>query len=76
MTYVHEKMPPLLIQHGRQDGLVPVEQSILFAERLGRYVQPDRYAFDILEGAGHADPRFETRENLERVFAFLDLHLK
>ena len=76
MTYVHERMPPILIQHGRLDDLVPVQQSIIFVEKLEKYVSPDRFEFDIIEGAGHADPLFETEENMERVFSFLDKHLK
>ena len=76
MTYVHEHMPPLLIQHGRLDDLVPVQQSMIFVDKLEKYVSPDRFEFDIIEGAGHADPLFETEENMERVFSFLDRHLK
>ncbi len=76
MTYIHPDMPPILIQHGRQDRLVPVEQSILFAEALARKVSPDRFAFDILETADHGDPQFETEANMRRVFDFLDEHLR
>jgi acetyl esterase/lipase len=76
MTYIHKQMPPLLIQHGRLDTVVPVQQSILFVEKLERYISHDRFEFDILEGAGHGDPLFVTEENLERVFSFLDRHLK
>lgn len=76
MTYIHEHMPPLLIQHGRLDSMVPVQQSIIFVEKLEKYVSPDRFDFDIIEGAGHGDPLFETDENMERVFTFIDRHLK
>lgn len=76
MTYVHDRMPPLLIQHGRLDSLVPVQQSMIFADKLKKYVSPDRFEFDIIEGAGHADPKFESEENMARVFGFLDTHLK
>jgi acetyl esterase/lipase len=76
MTYVHEGMPPILIQHGRLDDLVPVQQSMIFVEKLEKYVSPDRFEFDIIEGAGHADLLFETEVNMERVFSFLDKHLK
>lgn len=76
MTYIHKNMPPILIQHGRLDVSVPVQQSIIFAEKLEKYVSPDRFEFDILEGAGHGDPLFETDENMERVFTFLGHHLK
>jgi acetyl esterase/lipase len=76
MTYIHEHMPPLLIQHGRLDTLVPVQQSMMFVEKLEKYVSHDRFEFDIVEGAGHGDPLFETDENMNKVFAFLDRHLK
>jgi len=76
MTYVHKDMPPLLIQHGRLDASVPVQQSMIFVEKLEKYVSPGRFEFDIIEGAGHADPLFETEENMERVFSFLDNYLK
>jgi acetyl esterase/lipase len=76
MTYIHKDMPPILIQHGRKDHLVPVQQSIIFVEKLKKYVSPDRFEFDILENADHGDPLFETQENMMRVFSFLDKHLK
>ena len=76
MTYIHEHMPPILIQHGRLDTMVPVQQSMIFVEKLEKYVSHDRFEFDIIEGAGHGDPLFETDENMNRVFAFLDKHLK
>jgi acetyl esterase/lipase len=75
MTYIHEGMPPLLIQHGRMDHLVPYQQSLIFAEALGRQVPRDRFELDILDGADHGDPAFETDENSERVFRFLEKHL-
>jgi acetyl esterase/lipase len=76
MTYIHKRMPPLLIQHGRLDTMVPVQQSIMFTEKLEHYVSPDRFEFDILEGAGHGGPLFDSEENMERVFSFLDRYLK
>lgn len=76
MTYIHERMPPLLIQHGRLDSLVPVQQSMMFVEKLEKYVDHERFEFDIMEGMGHADLLFFTDENMERVFSFLDKHLK
>jgi len=76
MTYIHPEMPPILIQHGRKDHLVPVQQSIIFVEQLEKMVNPERFEFDILETADHGDPLFESDENMERVFSFLDKHLK
>jgi acetyl esterase/lipase len=76
VTYVHAGMPPILIQHGRLDHLVPNQQSVILAEAIGRVAGPDRVELDILEHADHADPLFETETNLNRVFAFLDRHLR
>lgn len=76
MTYIHEHMPPILIQHGRLDTLVPIQQSMMFVEKLEKYISHDRFEFDIIEGAGHGDPLFETEENMHRVFSFIDKHLK
>jgi acetyl esterase/lipase len=75
MTYIHKDMPPILIQHGRKDHLVPVQQSINFVQKLEKYVSHDRFEFDIIENADHGDPLFETEENMNRVFSFLDKHL-
>ncbi|HSB65706.1 MAG TPA: prolyl oligopeptidase family serine peptidase, partial [Anaerolineales bacterium] len=68
--------PPILIQHGRKDHLVPVQQSMIFVENLNKCVNPDKFEFDILENADHGDPQFESPENINRVFSFLDRHLK
>lgn len=76
MTYIHADMPPILIQHGRIDDMVPVQQSICFVQELEKRVSRDRFEFDILENAGHGDPLFETEDNMNRVFGFLDRCLK
>lgn len=76
LTYVHAGAPPLLIQHGRIDPLVPVQQSMILAQRLEEIAGRERFEFEILENAGHGDPLFETDENIGRVFGFLDRHLK
>ena len=76
MTYVHKDIPPILIQHGQKDHLVPVQQSIIFVEKLKKYVSSSRFEFDILENADHGDPLFETEENMNRVFSFLDNHMR
>ena len=76
MSYIHADMPPILIQHGRMDALVPVQQSMIFVQKLEELVSHERFEFDILENAGHGDPLFETEENMSRVFQFIDRYLK
>jgi acetyl esterase/lipase len=76
MTYVSSNTPPFLIQHGLLDQLVPVEQSIHFAEAIEKAAGKDRVILELLPGVYHADPAFETPQNVERVFRFLDPILK
>ena len=56
--------------------MVPVQQSMIFVQKLEELVNHDRFEFDILENAGHGDPLFETEENISRVFQFIDRYLK
>ena len=56
--------------------MVPLQQSLIFVEKLEKYVSHDRFEFEIIEGAGHGDPLFETDQNMDKVFMFLDKHLK
>jgi acetyl esterase/lipase len=75
-TYITENAPPFLIQHGTLDAVVPVQQSIGFAEKLKWAIGEDRVVLELLGGAEHGDVMFETPENIKRVFSFLDKHLK
>jgi acetyl esterase/lipase len=75
-TYISAATPPFLIQHGKQDATVPVQQSIEFAGKLRRVLGEDRLALEILPEAGHADVRFETPENVARVLDFLDVQIR
>lgn len=71
-TYISESIPPMLLQHGSRDPVVPVQQSIEFYEKLKMASPGSLIALEILEGAEHADPAFLTRDNIERVFKFLN----
>jgi acetyl esterase/lipase len=76
MTYIKPHTPPFLVQHGLKDAIVPVEQSIHFAEKFAQIAGPEKITLEILQDAGHADPLFEIPENVKRVLDFLDAHLK
>jgi acetyl esterase/lipase len=71
MTYVHPGMPPIYLQHGRRDRLVPYQQSVLLAEKITLIAGKDKVRLEILEEADHADPLFETDENMNRIFEFI-----
>lgn len=70
ITYIHQDMPPMLLQHGNLDRIVPYQQSELFYEK-AKSISKQPIEFDILEGADHGDPKFSTKENMERVMNFI-----
>lgn len=76
IAYVHKGMSPILIQHGTADCTVPVQQSIELARAIEEIVGPDRFELDIFEGGVHDDLVFDSDENMDRVFGFLDRYLK
>lgn len=75
-TYITPHAPPFLIQHVTLDAVVPVQQSIHLAEKLTAAIGKEKVTLELLEGAQHADPRFETPDNVQRVLDFLDMYLK
>lgn len=75
-TYITSAAPPFFLQHGTADDTVPVQSSITLAAALQKAIGQDKVRLELLEGAGHADPRFEAPENVDNVFAWLDEHLK
>ena len=74
-TYITPAAPPFFLQHGTQDDTVPVQQSINFASKLERVLGKDRVRLELLEGAGHGDPKFETPDNVNKVLYFIDRYL-
>ena len=75
-TYLHENIPPFLIQHGVRDATVPVQQSISLAQKMKQVCGDDRVILEVFEGFEHADRRFESPVNVRRVLNFIDQHLK
>lgn len=74
-TYITPAAPPFFLQHGTQDAIVPVQMSVRFAEKLEQAIGKERVRLELLEGAGHGDPRFEAPENVESVLDWLDRQL-
>ncbi|NCB74523.1 MAG: alpha/beta hydrolase [Clostridia bacterium] len=68
--------PSFFIQHGTADGNVPTQQSIDFADMLKQAIGTDHVSIELLDGAGHGTSEFQTTENIDKVFSFLDGVLK
>ena len=75
-TYIRPGAPPFYLQHGTKDCVVPMQQSINFAANLSKIVGKDRVKLELIQDAEHADPRFESPDNVMKVLDFLDQYLK
>jgi acetyl esterase/lipase len=71
-TYITSAAPPFFIEHGTNDDTVPVQHSIGLASKLRKVIGEDKVVLELIEGAAHEDPKFETPENVKKVLAFLD----
>ena len=75
-TYIRGGAPPFFLQHGTKDCVVPVQQSINFAAKLSKVLGENQVRLELIQDAEHADPRFESPENVNKVLDFLDKYLK
>ena len=88
-TYITSKCPPFLIQHGTMDAVVSKQQSVDLAAAITKEIGKDKVTLILLEGAGHdIEPfpllngtincggQFDTAENMDKVFAFLNRYMK
>jgi acetyl esterase/lipase len=75
-TYIRPGLPPFFIQHGSADDTVPYQQSLNFASKLAAQSDKQKVTYELLLNARHADPAFETPQNVQKVLDFLDSVLK
>ncbi|NLM51852.1 MAG: alpha/beta hydrolase [Firmicutes bacterium] len=76
LNFITPAFPPILIQAGEKDQVVPFQESVILYEKVKEICGADRVEFDAFPDYLHGDPRFNDPENENRVFAFLDKHLK
>jgi acetyl esterase/lipase len=69
---VHRDIPPILIQHGRHDPVIPYQQATELYEKICALCGPDRSVLDISETLTHADPGYADDESVATIFGFLD----
>jgi acetyl esterase/lipase len=76
-TYISPDDPPFFIQHGIEDTLVPYQGSVLLARKLGKVLGAKNVQLELFPATGHGNgPAFYTNANFDRIFNFMDLHLK
>jgi acetyl esterase/lipase len=75
-TYISADDPYFFIQHGTEDEHVPTQQSINFYNKLIEKLGKEKVSIELLHGAKHCGKQFETEENINKVFKFLDTIFK
>lgn len=76
ISYVSKKCPPVLIQAGMEDEVVPYQSSVDFVNRVNAVCGDGRATLESIPGGKHGDPAYESEQLEESRFAFLDRVLK
>lgn len=75
LFHASEDAPPFMIHHGEKDPIVPVQQSISFAEALKE--KGVKVELETFEGKGHhGQPWYDVPEMTDRVARFFDLTIR
>lgn len=75
ISHVNKNMPPMLIQQGTSDKVVPYLQAIDFFNKYVKYCGDKDVHIDLLEAANHGDYAFRTDENMYKVLKFMDKYI-
>ena len=75
-TYVSSDDPPFLIQHGLEDETVPYQGSVILARKLGKVLGFRNVYLELFPATDHGGEAFGTKENLNRIFTFINKCLK
>jgi predicted peptidase len=64
-------MPPIYIQHGVADKVVPVECSRILAKRIEEVCGGERVLYEEFEDYTHGDMRFHEEANILKMIIWL-----
>lgn len=73
---VRPGIPPVLLQHGMRDPIVPYQQAVELFEKINAVAGEGMAELDLSEGFLHADPGYADPESVDRIFGFIDKHLR
>jgi acetyl esterase/lipase len=76
VNYVKANHAPIYIQHGKADEVVPFLQSVMLVDKLKAADGPNELIFETFENAGHGNPIFFSKENINKLLDFLDKYTK
>ena len=72
---VHPNIPPVLIQHGKYDPIIPYQQAVELYEKIISVAGAGMAELDLSDEFLHADPGYAAPASVDRIFKFLDKHL-
>jgi len=67
INHIHPDAPPIIMQHGKADIVVPVTQAYEFYEKYCRIAGAEKCTLHIIDDAGHSDPRFKDPDACEKI---------
>jgi len=72
---VHPGIPPVLLQQGLRDPVIPYQQAIELCEKINAIAGDGKAELDLNDDFLHADPGYAGAESFDRIFGFLDKYL-
>ncbi len=72
VSLVHKDIPPLLLQHGCDDQVVPYQHSAVLAGRVAEVCGEGRCTLRLYEGRSHSDEAFTQPGNCAELLEYLD----
>jgi len=76
-TYVGKESAPMLLEYGAKDNSVPVQQATDLAAKLQAAIGKDRVTVVVFPEGGHGGGEaFNSQQNMNAIFSFLDKYLK
>jgi acetyl esterase/lipase len=78
MNYIKEGYPPLYIQHGDKDPMIPYHQAVALYTHMKPLLAPKDLVLHTLKDGVHAGAKeeFFLIENIQPVFDFFKAHIK
>ena len=70
--HITEKACPTFLQHGIEDTVVPWRQSEAYYKKLVEKAGEKGNRLELLDQCDHADAKIFARENVEKVYAFIE----
>ena len=69
---VSPAIPPVLLQHGRFDPVIPYQQAVTLYQKIIDICGEGHASLDISEIYTHADPGYADHDSVECIFSFLN----